>query len=93
MKPLPIDELVLLPEPLALQLFRWLWLGVAVASLVGVGTAIEANRPVRLVFFALNLAVTVLLFGSRRGERFARHFRQILIVWLFLQLVLPVPVD
>ncbi len=97
MKTPSLDELVLLPEPLALQrhfdgknyrVFRWLWIVVCFACMVGVGDSVERYRPVRLAFFIFGIAVSLGLFALRRTPLFEKHFRQVLIVYLALLLVL-----
>lgn len=97
MKTPSLEELVLLPEPLALQrhfdsknyrVFRWLWIVVCLACVGGLGDSIERYRPVRLAFFILGIAVSLGLFALRRTPLFEKHFRQVLIAYLALQLVL-----
>lgn len=92
-----LDELVLLPEPLALQrhydaknyrVFRWLWAVIAILSLAGIGAAAADGKPLRLVFFIVDLAASVALFALRRSPLFEKHFRQILLSYLAYQLVI-----
>jgi stage II sporulation SpoE-like protein len=96
MKAPTLDELVLLPEPLALQrhfdaknyrVFRWLQFLVLLLSLVGVGTAIQAHNGFGAAVFLLNTLLSVVLFALRRREVFTRNFRQILLVYLFVQIL------
>ncbi|HYG65045.1 MAG TPA: PP2C family protein-serine/threonine phosphatase [Thermoanaerobaculia bacterium] len=92
-----IDDLVLLPEPLALQrhydaknyrTFRWLWALTALVSVIGIIAAAKGGMPLRLVLFVLGLVGSVALFGMRQSPLFERHFRQILLSYLAFQLVL-----
>jgi serine phosphatase RsbU (regulator of sigma subunit) len=97
MRPPSLDELVLQPEPLALQrhfdyrnyrLFRWL-IGVALLlSMGGLGHAVEHNRIAFLLLFVANLILTLGFFAARREAFFERYFRQILVAFLFVELAL-----
>ncbi|HVT57907.1 MAG TPA: PP2C family protein-serine/threonine phosphatase [Thermoanaerobaculia bacterium] len=99
MKEPSIDDLVLLPEALALQRqfdaknlrrFRWLLASVTLFALAGLGTA-AANQvsTLRVVFYAANLVVILALVAVYRERFFERHFRQLLIAYLFVQMALP----
>ena len=91
----PIDELVLLPEAVALQrhfdaknyrVFRWLLAVVALASTVGIGVSIADGSSLLLAVHAADLVVTLALFAVRNEPFFERFFRQILIGYASAQL-------
>jgi serine phosphatase RsbU (regulator of sigma subunit) len=96
MKALSIEELVQLPEPLALQrhfdarnyrVFRWLQ---ALAILLTIPGTVEAFTTKRFVVAALviaNLFVIVALIFVRRERFYATWFRQILLGFFFLEMV------
>lgn len=94
MKAPTLDELVLLPEPLALQrhfdarnyrVFRWLLILVVLLSLTGIGASAEGHDTVGLFVYPANLLLCAALFVMRDREVFTRNFRQVLLVFLFLQ--------
>jgi hypothetical protein len=94
MKAPTLDELVLLPEPLALQrhfdarnyrVFRWLLILVLFLSLAGIGVAAEGRDAAGLSIYTVNVLLCAALFVLRDREIFTRNFRQILLVFLFLQ--------
>ncbi len=99
MKEPSIDELVRLPEPVALQRhfdarnlsrLRWLLLLVAAMALLGLGV-VAATRveTVRVVFFAANLLAVLGFIAVYRESFFERYFRQILVGYFFVQMSLP----
>jgi hypothetical protein len=96
MKAPTLDELVLLPEPLALQrqfdgknyrAFRYLLILVSLLSIPGIAAAVERSDPYGVAIFLADVALGAVLFGIRRQEVFVRNFRQILLVYLFIQIV------
>ncbi len=96
MKTPTLDELVLLPEPLALQrhfdarnyrVFRWLVIAVVLLSLAGVAGMGEKGHTFGLILFTANVLFCAVLFVLRDREVFARNFRQILLVFLFVQIL------
>lgn len=96
MKAPTLDELVLLPEPLALQrhfdaknyrVFRWLLILVVLLSLGGIGASADGRAAAGLAVYTANVLLCAALFILRDREIFARNFRQILLVFLFLQSV------
>lgn len=96
MKAPTLDELVLLPEPLALQrhfdgksyrVFRWLAVVVALFCLPGIFEPLSNGRYVVAMVFAANLLLTVALLVLRGRDFFARSFRQILLTWVFAQIL------
>jgi serine phosphatase RsbU (regulator of sigma subunit) len=95
MKAPTLDELVLLPEPLALQrhfdarnyrVFRWLVLFLAVVCLVGTINGIDEEKPVAAAVYAADLLLGVALFVLRNHPSFAKSFRQILLTYLAAQI-------
>jgi uncharacterized membrane protein YozB (DUF420 family) len=97
MRATTLDELVQLPEPQALQrhfddksyrYFRFLLAMTAIGALGGVIASIDARQPVPLIVFALDLILCGTLFAIRRGRAFERSFRQILIAFLLVQILL-----
>ncbi len=99
MKETSIDDLVQLPEALALQKhfdaknfsrLRWLLLLVAVLALVGLAVAAATRvSAVRVGFYALNLVAVLGFIAVYRERFFERHFRQILVGYFFVQMCLP----
>ena len=96
MKAPSLDELVQLPEPLALQrhfdarnyrVFRWVLALVLLGSLPGIATAVTRQWTLQLVFFLLNLVVALLLLLLRRERFYATWFRQMLLGFSFWQIV------
>src|SRR3954454_8369617 len=91
-----LDELVLSPEPLAVQrhfdarnyrVFRWLMVLVFFCSLAGIGIATDRHDGFGLAVYILDAVAGVALFILRGRDAFARNFRQILLVYLFGQLL------
>lgn len=96
MKAPTLDELVLSPEPLAVQrhfdarnyrVFRWLMLLVFFCSLAGIGVSADHQEVFALVVYILDAVAGVALFILRGRDLFGRNFRQILLVYLFSQLL------
>jgi serine phosphatase RsbU (regulator of sigma subunit) len=96
MKAPTLDELVLSPEPLAVQrhfddrnyrVFRWLMVLVFFLSLGGIGASAELHEGSGLAIYILDALAGVALFILRDREVFVRNFRQILLVYLFCQLL------
>src|SRR5436305_1811896 len=96
MKAPTLDELVLLPEPLALhrhfdarnyRVFRWLSILVTLLSLAGIGVSTDLHDSVGIVCYAANALLGIAFFILRDREVFARNFRQVLLVYLFVQIV------
>ena len=96
MKAPTLDELVLLPEPLALhrhfdarnyRVFRWLSILAVMLSLAGIGVSTDLHDPFGIALYAANALLGIALFVLRDREIFARNFRQILLVYLFVQIV------
>src|SRR5436309_8991725 len=91
-----LDELVLSPEPLAVQrhfddrnyrVFRWLMVLVFFLSLGGIGASAELHEGSGLAVYILDALAGVALFILRDREIFVRNFRQILLIYLFCQLL------
>ncbi|HEV3460326.1 MAG TPA: PP2C family protein-serine/threonine phosphatase [Thermoanaerobaculia bacterium] len=99
MKETSIDDLVQLPEALALQKhfdaknfsrLRWLLLLVAVMALVGLAVAAATRvSALRVAFYALNLVAVLGFIAVYRERFFERYFRQILVGYFFVQMCLP----
>ncbi|MFP5284464.1 MAG: hypothetical protein ACLGI9_01875, partial [Thermoanaerobaculia bacterium] len=96
MKAPTLDELVLLPEPLALQrhfdgknyrFFRWLAAVAAFFCLPGFFESLGSGRYVIAIAFALDFLLTAALFVLRGRDFFAKSFRQILLTYLFAQIL------
>jgi serine phosphatase RsbU (regulator of sigma subunit) len=96
MKAPSLDELVLLPEPLAVQrhfdarnyrAFRWLLALVPLLCLGGIAASVTLHDGYGLTIYIADSLVCVALFILRDREIFARNFRQILLVFLFFQIV------
>jgi serine phosphatase RsbU (regulator of sigma subunit) len=95
-----IDDLVQLPEALAIQRhfdaknfgrLRWLLLLVAAMALAGLAAAAATTRvsPTRVVYYAVNLVAILGFVAVYRERFFERHFRQILVGYFFVQMCLP----
>jgi serine phosphatase RsbU (regulator of sigma subunit) len=91
-----LDELVLLPEPLALQrhfdgknyrVFRWLAVLVALSCLPGIFEPLSNGRPMTAIVYAADLLLTAVLLVLRGRDFFAKNFRQILLTWIFAQIL------
>jgi serine phosphatase RsbU (regulator of sigma subunit) len=96
MKAPTLDELVLSPEPLALQrhfdarnyrVFRWLMVLVFLLSLAGIGASADRHDGSGLAIYILDALAGVALFILRDRDVFVRNFRQILLIYLFSQLL------
>ncbi|MBW8875834.1 MAG: PP2C family protein-serine/threonine phosphatase [Acidobacteria bacterium] len=96
MKAPTLDELVLLPEPLALhrqldarnyRTFRWLLVLVALCALAGIAAAADLHDRWGLVLYPLDLLFCAALFVLRDRDFFARNFRQILLIFLCVEIV------
>lgn len=96
MKAPSTDELVQLPEPLALQrhfdaknyrYFRLILGLVLLFSLIGIVTAASERRFGMLAIQIVDLIAAVLLVVLRRERVYSAWFRQILLGFLFLQAV------
>ncbi len=93
-----LDELVLLPEPVALKrhfdatnyrAFLWL-LGLCGAwSLVGLAIAIGRGETLAPALFGLNVFLSLVLFAARQEPFVARFVRQIILAYVVFQLVIP----
>ena len=91
-----LDELVLLPEPLALQrhfdtknyrFFRVLLVALSIASLVGVGVLLDQRGFLGAAVYGASFLLGIGLFVLRGSPPFEKSFRQILLVYLFLQIL------
>lgn len=91
-----LDELVLSPEPLALQrhfdarnyrVFRWLMALVFFLSLGGIAASTDLHDGAGIAIYVLDAVAGVALFILRDRDTFVRNFRQILLVYLFCQLL------
>src|SRR5436309_155171 len=96
MKAPTLDELVLSPEPLAVQrhfdarnyrVFRWLLLLVFFLSLGGIAFSADHGEGFALAVYILDAVAGVALFILRGRDLFVRNFRQILLIYLFSQLL------
>jgi hypothetical protein len=96
MKAPTLDELVLLPEPLALhrhfdarnyRVFRWLVLLLILLCLGGIGASTDHHDAYGVAIYIFDALVCVALLILRDREVFARNFRQILLVFLFFQIL------
>jgi len=87
-----LDDLVLLPETLAVQrhfdarnyrFFRWL-LGIdLILCLPAIGVALSSSRFVSLAIFIAGLLLTMGLIAARQTQVYEKWFRQILLCYLF----------
>jgi serine phosphatase RsbU (regulator of sigma subunit) len=91
-----IDELVLLPEPLALQrqydarnyrVFRWLLGIVLLVSIPLIATGLSHRQRLGPVMLGLDLVAVIFLILVRRERFYQVWFRQILLAFLFVQIV------
>ena len=96
MKAPTLDELVLLPEPVALhrqldgrnyRTFRWLLVVAALCALAGIAASADLHDGWGLVLYPLDLLFCAALFVLRDRDFFARNFRQILLVFLCLEIL------
>ena len=92
-----LDELVELPEPLALQrhfdyknykLMRLLVVLAGLFSLGGLIGSIDGGKAAGIVIFAANLVLSVTFLVVRRSPFVERSVRQILLVYLVVQTVI-----
>jgi serine phosphatase RsbU (regulator of sigma subunit) len=97
MKAPAIDELVLLPETLAVQRhfdaknyrwFRWLLGWNLFMMLPAIATAVSRAWFVSLGFYVVALLATMALFALRQTHFFETYFRQVLLVYLSFCVVL-----
>lgn len=96
MKALSIEELVQLPEPLALQrhfdarnyrALRWLLVLAMLLTIPGTIEGISTRRYIVAGLVLTNLFVLVALIFVRRERFYTTWFRQILLGFLFLEMV------
>ncbi|HYO16008.1 MAG TPA: PP2C family protein-serine/threonine phosphatase [Thermoanaerobaculia bacterium] len=96
MKAPTLDELVLLPEPLALQrhfdgknyrVFRWLAAVVAVFCIPGIFKSLSNGHSLAAIVYGADLLLTAVLLILRGRDFFAKSFRQILLTYLFAQIL------
>ena len=96
MKAPTLDELVTLPEPLALhrrldstnyRIFRWLLVIVALCTLGGIAASVELHDTWGLILYPLDLLFCAALFVLRDRAGFIRNFRQILLVFLCVEIL------
>jgi serine phosphatase RsbU (regulator of sigma subunit) len=96
MKAPSLDELVTLPEPLALhrqldatnyRTFRWLLVAVALCALGGIAASADFHDVPGLILYPLDLLFCAALFVLRDREAFTRNFRQILLGFLFVEIL------
>lgn len=97
MKAPTIDELVLLPETLAVQRhfdarsyrsFRWLLLWNLFGLLPMIAAALSNAWFVSLGFFLAGLLLTMALVALRQTQFYETYFRQVLLSYLFLCVIL-----
>lgn len=96
MKAPSIDELVQLPEPLALQrhfdarnyrMFRWLLAFAILLTIPGTVEAFTTRRYAVAGLVLINLLVIVGLIFVRRERFYSTWFRQVLLGFFFLEMV------
>lgn len=96
MKAPTLDELVLLPEPLALQrhydarsyrAWRWLLLVTTVFHVVFMAQSADNKSTFGAILHGVCLLLGIALFTLRGRDFFTRYFRQILLCWLFIQIL------
>ena len=97
MKSPTLDELVTLPEPLALHrqldasnyrtTFRWLLVVVALCTVVGIGASADFHNVWGLILYPIDLLFCAAIFVLRDREVFARNFRQVLLVFLCVEIL------
>src|SRR6185436_14274652 len=97
MKSPAIDELVLLPETLAVQrhfdarnyrFFRWLLGCNLVLLIAAIAASLSRGWFISLGFFLAGLFATMALVALRQTNFFEIYFRQILLAYLFLCIIL-----
>lgn len=95
MKPLPLADSVRLREELAVQrhfddrnwrVLRWLLAGFLFGSLIGFTATLQAGLYAAAAGWGVNFLVVLTLILTRRARFFERHFRELLIGYLLLQL-------
>ena len=86
----------MLPEPLALhrqldarnyRTFRWLLVVAALCALAGIAASADFHDGWGLVLYPLDLLFCAALFVLRDRDFFARNFRQILLVFLCIEIL------
>jgi len=91
-----LDDLVLLPETLAVQrhfdarnyrVFRWLLALNLILFLPAIGVALSSDRFVSLAIFIAGLLLTMGLIAARQTQIYEKWFRQILLCYLFFGIV------
>ncbi len=96
MKTPSLDELVQLPEPLALQrhfdarnyrVFRWVLALILLGSIPAIATSVTRQWSLQLGFYLVSLIVAVLLLLLRKERFYATWFRQMLLGFSFWQIV------
>ncbi len=93
-----LDELVHLPEPIALQrhfdaqnqrVFQWI-LGLFGAwSLVGLAVSIGRGETLSPALLGLNVFLSLVLFAARQEPFVGRFVRQIILAYVLFQLLIP----
>jgi Stage II sporulation protein E (SpoIIE) len=98
MKAPSMDELVALPEAVALQkhfdaknyrVLRGALVAIALLALAGIAVSLVDSDTLRFALSVGDLVITLALFAAQHEGFFERYFRQILVVYLFVQMVLP----
>ena len=96
MKAPSLDELITVPEPLALhrqldainyRTFRWLLVVVAMCTLGGIAASADLHDAWGLVLYPVDLLFCAALFVLRDRDAFTRNFRQILLLFLCVQIL------
>ncbi len=96
MKSPNLEELALLPEPLAIErhfdaknyrLFRWVLGLCLMLSVSGIVAGLQDERYALLTLCGLDFAAVLALFALRREPFYTKSFRQILLSFLLLQLI------
>ncbi|HEV8578765.1 MAG TPA: PP2C family protein-serine/threonine phosphatase [Thermoanaerobaculia bacterium] len=96
MKTPTLDELVLLPEPLALQrhfdaknsrVFRILLIVLPLFCLSGIANSGRHGDPYGLTIYIADFLLSVVLFILRNRSLVTRNLRPILLVYLFVQIL------
>jgi serine phosphatase RsbU (regulator of sigma subunit) len=96
MKAPSLDELITQPEPLALhrqldatnyRTFRWLLVVVALCTLGGIAASVDLRDVWGLILYPLDLLFCAALFLLRDRDAFTRNFRQILLLFLCVEIL------
>ncbi len=96
MKSPTLDELIVLPEPLALhrqldatnyRIFRWLLMVVALCTAGGIAVSADLHDVWGFVIYPLDLLFFAAIFVLRDRDVFARNFRQVLLVFLCVEIL------